>query len=124
MASGAEIHPTTTFATLTILGVASGLHYQVLLAGFAGGLVSISFVHVPYTRVSDRVWRTMWLLLVSSLTAGYAAPSLCEYFLSSAPDVSAPNLILLVAFTIGASAQVLIPGLLNLLQKRLSPRSE
>ena len=92
--------------TITLWGVSTGLTYEVLLAGFAGGLVSLSFLG-PMT-----IWRRIWTPFTATLTAGYSSP-VWSYYLAKAvpPDGSVSTLSLTVfsAFAIGVTAQVLIP---------------
>lgn len=98
--------------TITIWGVATGLTYEVLLAGFAGGLVSLSYLP------SMGIWRRLWTLVTATLTAGYSAPVVGHYLvkqLQSADSVNVSPLALLVfsAFLIGLLAQVLIPKIMK-----------
>lgn len=90
---------------LTILGVPLGLRADLLIAGFAGGLVAIGLLNsVPGT--SD-TWREMLRLgmrrimvaVCSALTAGYISP--LALLLANVP----PSLILGVAFAVGGGAQ-------------------
>jgi hypothetical protein len=89
---------------ITVWGIATGLTYEVLLAGFAGGLVSLSFLG-PLT-----IWQRIWTPFAATLTAGYTSP-IWAYYLLKWLDRDMPALPLLVfsAFCIGLAAQVLIP---------------
>lgn len=96
---------TVSIPVLTILGVPLGLRADLLIAGFAGGLVAIGLLNsVPGT--SD-TWREMVRLGVrritvavcSALTAGYIAP--LALLMANLP----PSLILGVAFAVGGGAQ-------------------
>ena len=64
----ALIITTGTAAGLTVFGVATGLHVNILIAGLFGGLWAISY-HPPAGVVA----RIMFML-GSSLVAGYVAP--------------------------------------------------
>lgn len=101
--------------SITVWGMATGLSYEVLLAGFAGGLVSLSFLG-PMT-----IWRRIWTPFTATLTAGYSSP-VWAYYVSQAipPDGNVSQLTLTVfsAFTIGVMAQVLIPLAIKHAEKR------
>lgn len=99
--------------TITIWGIATGLSYEVLLAGFAGGLVSLSFLG-PLT-----IWQRIWTPFAATLTAGYTSP-IWAHYLFKWLDGDMPGLPLLVfsAFCIGLAAQVLIPLGLAWLQRK------
>lgn len=57
-----------TAAGLTILGVATGLHPAILLAGLAGGLWALSFLP-PMAW-----WQRILAAVVGSLVAGWCTP--------------------------------------------------
>lgn len=97
---------------ITVLGVATGLSYEVLLAGFAGGLVSLSFLNPV------GIWRRIWTPITATLTAGYTAPVAASW---GARMIEAPNpltLLVFSAFLIGVLAQALIPWAFRVAQKR------
>ena len=90
--------------TITIWGIATGLTYEVLLAGFAGGLVSLSFLG-PLT-----IWQRIWTPFAATLTAGYTSPIWAHYlFKMLGSDMPGLPLLVFSAFCIGLAAQVLIP---------------
>lgn len=101
--------------SITVWGMATGLSYEVLLAGFAGGLVSLSFLG-PMS-----IWRRIWTPFTATLTAGYSSP-VWSYYLAKIvpPDGNVNTLALTVfsAFTIGVMAQVLIPLAIRYAEKR------
>jgi hypothetical protein len=104
--------------TITVAGIATGLSYEVLLAGFAGALASLSYLGVM------SVWRRLWTLLSSTLTAGYTA-HLAEAgiraFINTVADgalVASPATMVASAFLIGLTAQALIPGLLTFARRK------
>ena len=72
---------TGTAAGLTIFGVATGLHTNILLAGLFGGLCALSF-NAP-AGVLSRVL----FLLGSSLVAGYVAPIVASVAASAAANL-------------------------------------
>lgn len=100
---------------VTIGGFATGLYYDVLLAGFAGALASLSYLEVMST------WRRMWSLVTSSLTAGYTAPTFALYIGQLMPGVNATDQAALVfsGFTMGLAAQTLIPVAMGTLKDKL-----
>lgn len=104
----ANVSNAVVATTITLWGVATGLSYEVLLAGFAGGLVSLSFIP-PMT-----IWQRIWTPFTATLTAGYTA-QLGAYYLNKTLDGGVNGLTLLVfsAFVIGVLTQVLIPAAMN-----------
>lgn len=90
--------------TITIWGIATGLSYEVLLAGFAGGLVSLSFLS-PLS-----IWQRIWTPFTATITAGYTS-QVAAHYLNKLLGVGVNSLALLVfsAFVIGVLTQVLIP---------------
>jgi hypothetical protein len=88
---------------ITVWGIATGLSYEVLLAGFAGGLVSLSFLG-PLT-----IWQRIWTPFAATLTAGYTAPIWAYYLLKLLEGVEGLPILVFSAFCIGVAAQVLIP---------------
>ena len=93
---------------ITVWGVTTGLSYEVLLAGFAGGLVSLSFLG-PMS-----IWQRIWTPFTATLTAGYSGP-VWAYYLSKTLDQGVNPLALTVfsAFGVGVLTQVLIPVVLR-----------
>lgn len=102
-------------ASVTIGGVATGLDFGTLLAGFAGGLASLSFLPPM------GLWRRIWTPVTATLTAGYTAP-LAIHYLSGAAGDSVDPLTFQVgaAFVIGVLAQVAIPAAMRIARQRLS----
>ena len=99
---------------ITVGGVATGLHYEVLLAAFAGALGSLSYLPVM------SAWSRVWTLFTSSITAGYAAP-----FLAILPakavgngDVSLAALTF-TGLALGLGAQAIMPGAIRWMQRRV-----
>lgn len=103
---------TNTVATtgITILGVATGLNFEILLAGFAGSLSSLSYLDgMPIPK-------RCWSLISSSLTAGYMAPAITVKLNSFVGNTDQPPSGVFAAFFIGLVAQVVIPGCIKLTQ--------
>lgn len=98
---------------ITVWGVATGLSYEVLLAGFAGGLVSLSFI-APMS-----LWQRIWTPFAATLTAGYTA-QIGAHYLSKMLDGGVNGLTLLVfsAFAIGVLTQVLIPAAMKWVRRK------
>ncbi len=98
---------------ITVWGVATGLSYEVLLAGFAGGLVSLSFIP-PLS-----IWRRIWTPFAATLTAGYTA-QIGVHYLDKLFDGGVSGLALLVfsAFVIGVLTQVLIPAAMSWVRRK------
>lgn len=106
--------PTTSAATfagatiavpvLTAFGVPLGLRPDVLIAGFAGALVSIVLLNaVPsagdtWRHLVRTTGRRMCVVIAGSLTAGYLTPMLLT-------DAAATAWLLGTAFVVGAAAQ-------------------
>lgn len=78
-----------------------GVKLASLVAGFAGGVVSLSFV-----RQLSR-WQAILAVLTGSLSAGYLTPVVQLYLPSAVPE---PTL----AFLVGLTSMNLIPGILAL----------
>lgn len=90
---------------------ALGVKLASLVAGFAGGVVSLSFV-----RELSR-WQAVLAVLTGSLCAGYLTPILALYLPAGVPE---PTL----AFLVGLTAMNLIPGILHLSDRfRREPES-
>lgn len=101
-------------SAVTIAGFATGLHYDVLLAGFAGALVSLSYSE------SCGLWRRLWSLVSATLVAGYVAPVLAAYAPQPVPsDGISHGSYIATGFVIGLSAQVIIPGVINWVKHKL-----
>ena len=78
-----------------------GVPISVLLAGFAGALISLSFLPPDQKR---KWWLTV---IVSTIVAGYIQPLVAYYF--NVPV----NLALGLAFVLGLTVQVVIPLVLQ-----------
>lgn len=89
---------------ITIWGVATGLSYEVLLAGFAGGLVSLSFLGpMP-------AWRRIWTPFMATITAGYVSPVGAHYLNKAVSgEVNSLSLLVASAFFTGLLMQWAIP---------------
>lgn len=107
-----------TATSITVLGVATGLTYDVLLAGFAGGLVSLSYLGPV------GIWSRIWTPITATLTAGYTAPilgRLVEKWIAGqvdTPTMDQPGLLVFTAFVIGLFAQALIPVITERMKKK------
>lgn len=95
--------------TITLTGSILGVHYDALLAGFFGGLVSLSYLPaMPATRIAGSV-------ATSALVAGFFAPiigaALANYFpwMSGTGD----HMRIAAAAALGICSQVLIPALFS-----------
>ena len=90
-----------------------GVKFATLLAGFAGGVVSLSFVSgltKPQAILS---------VLTGALTAGYLTPVVLHYLSLTAPELQNG-----AAFFIGLTAMNIVPGLLKLSEMfKRDPRS-
>lgn len=100
--------------TITLTGSILGVHYDALLAGFFGGLVSLSYLpSMPRSKIAGTV-------ASSSILAGYFAPVIAagaqQYFPWAQGVGDALRLASAVGF--GVSAQVVIPVALNLLRSK------
>lgn len=101
--------------SITIWGVATGLSYEVLLAGFAGGLVSLSF------SPPMGIWQRIWTPVTATLTAGYVSPvavPLVASALGGNGSVGTSGLVF-AAFLAGLTTQGLIPFLMKRVHSRL-----
>lgn len=94
-----------------------GLQYELLLAGFAGGLVTLSYIENSSFR------RCVWVLFVSMLTAAYSAPVCGAWLVSAYPFAEKASPIRFCAFMIGALSQWAVPGVVGLLKRHL-PKQE
>lgn len=100
--------------TITLTGSILGVHYDALLAGFAGGLVALSYLpSMPAMRIAGTV-------VAASLLAGFFAPVLAfgaaNYFpfLTGAGD----SLRIAMAAGIGIFGQALIPAVLGYIRRK------
>ena len=92
--------------TITVAGVTTGLSYEVLLAGFAGALASMSYLKTM------GMWGRLWSLITSTLTSGYTAPVAGAYLAGTVSQAGHLPLLVFSSFVIGLFAQAVIPGLL------------
>jgi hypothetical protein len=107
-----------TTSAVTIAGIATGLSYDILIAGFAGALCSLSFMP------SVKTWGRLWTLVTSTLFAGYVAPvalvlvlALVRQFVDDVP--TEPLVVkLLSAYGCGLGAQVLLPIFMEWMKRR------
>jgi hypothetical protein len=106
----------TAATVVTVAGLATGLHYEVLLAGFAGALTSLTYLGAM------AVWRRLWSLVTSTLTAGYIAPVLSLYVLKAVPHGEGVSLAILVfsGFVMGLFAQTAIPASMRRIEKHIA----
>jgi len=100
---------------VTVGGFATGLYYDVLLAGFAGALASLSYVGAM------SLWRRLWSLVTSSIAAGYTAPAFAAYAAHVIPGMSSKEQGVMVfsGFVMGLAAQTLIPAAMERLKVEL-----
>lgn len=104
--------------SITLYGIATGLSYEVLLAGFAGGLVSLSFLPPM------GIWRRIWTPVAATLTAGYTSPVASHYIASMLSGVDGLASLVFSAFCLGLAAQFLIPVLIKRAQRRVETSVE
>ncbi len=112
--------PTAVVATtITVWGVATGLSYEVLLAGFAGGLVSLSFIPTLGT------WQRIWTPITATLTAGYTAP-IAEHFIGGflGDGIEGVALRGFAAFVVGLLTQVALPFAIRFAERKISQVAE
>ena len=99
---------------ITLSGSVLGVHYDALLAGFFGGLVSLSYL--PAMSIP----RTAWSVAAAALLAGLFAPVLsiasANYFTWLAG--TGGQLRIATAAGIGLCAQVAIPALFTWIRKK------
>lgn len=99
--------------TITVAGVTTGLSYEILLAGFAGALASLSYLDAM------PAWRRLWSLVTSTLTAGYTAPVMAAGLEWLLPTLELSNGTMVAAgFILGVTAQALIPGALVIVRRK------
>ncbi len=105
--------------TITVWGIATGLSYEVLLAGFAGGLVSLSFIPALGT------WRRIWTPVTATLTAGYTAP-IAEHYIAGFLGDGIEGLAVrgFAAFVVGLLAQVALPLAIRFAERKISQVAE
>lgn len=85
---------------ITLLGIATGLHPTVMLAGFAGGLWAVSYEKPPIPLVRRLTWTCG-----SAIVAGYLTPPAVAMLLPSLPGRMTAELIQHgVGFLIGLTA--------------------
>lgn len=101
--------------SITLWGVATGLSYEVLLAGFSGGLVSLSFLPPM------GIWRRIWTPVTATLTAGYISPVVVPLLPGAvgAPDAAGTAGLICSAFLVGLTTQLLIPVVMKRVHARL-----
>ena len=111
-------------ATISIFDVATGLSYETLIAGFAGGLVSLSFLPQQTT------WRKIWTPVTATLTAGYTAPVAGHYvgeifdYTPLTPSDGVDRGLIFFAFAIGLLAQFLIPAVVYFIKSKSGSTTE
>lgn len=101
-----------TATGVTFLGVATGLSYDILLAGFAGGLVSLSVIE------PQGIWRRIWTLTCATLTAGYTAPAIVPWLAKLSPS-EAEVPVVFAGFAVGLAGQALIPVIIQRMKRKL-----
>ncbi len=108
--------PTSTTAgvaiaagAITLTGSIAGVHYDMLLAGFFGGLVSLSFLP-QMTRL-----RVATTVATSSLAAGFFGPSVVVVVLHYFPYLSeiGAGIRICVGAAIGLCFQSVVPAVFN-----------
>lgn len=107
---------------IVIFGYAVGLRADVLLAGFAGAVVALSFFNtVPSTGDTWRALletslRRMWWCLASALSSGYITPLM---LLLDGEKLRIPEaLVLSTAFVVGGGAQRIVGRFINRAEER------
>ena len=102
---------------ITLLGIATGLHPTVMLAGFAGGLWAVAYEKPPIPLVRRLTWTCG-----SAIVAGYLTPPAVAMLLPSLPGRMTAELIQHgVGFLIGLTAfPHLGPAFLSLAGKIIS----
>lgn len=108
-------------AGVVIFGISTGLDATCLLTGLFGGAVALS--HSPKMLP----WQRLISLPNAALTAGYLAPWLTEFVISSMniAEDKGVKLIPFVSFAVGFSAHtIILPALHKLSKKLISERVE
>lgn len=100
--------------TITLTGSILGVHYDALLAGFAGGLVALSYL--PAMTVP----RIAGTVAAASLLAGFFAPVIAMGALNYFPWMSGAgdSLRIATAAGLGIFGQALIPAVLGYIRKK------
>ncbi|MDC8758589.1 restriction endonuclease [Janthinobacterium fluminis] len=105
--------------TITLTGSILGVQYDALLAGFFGGLVSLSYLPaMSLPRIAGSV-------VGSSLIAGWFAPVLSVAAANYLPFVAGAGesaIRIAAAAALGLCAQVLIPAAFAWLRRRGEPQ--
>lgn len=114
MSETISITHATAATGITIAGVVTGLNFEILLAGFGGALVSLSYLEGMNTA------KRCWSLITSTITAGYTAPTLQHHVNKLVGNTDDAGSGLFTAFFIGMVAQVAIPGVIKLVKTRLA----
>jgi hypothetical protein len=98
--------------TITLTGSILGVHYDALLAGFAGGLVWLTF------QPAVSVVRIAGSIVASSLIAGFVAPIVAAGAVNYLQWLAAlgDHMRIASAFGLGVGAQVIVPLGLNKLR--------
>ncbi|HYD58979.1 MAG TPA: hypothetical protein VEC35_01395 [Noviherbaspirillum sp.] len=105
---------TIAAGTITLTGSILGVHYDALLAGFFGGLVSLSYLpSMPALKIAGTV-------ASSSILAGFFAPVIAAAAVHYFPWLvgTGGGVRMACAAGLGLTAQVLIPAGLNWLRKQ------
>ncbi len=98
---------------ITVSGSIIGVQFDALLAGLAGGLISLSIL-APMAKL-----KVASTIFTSVMVAGFFAPILEAIAVKYAPWLSAGNpLRMAAAFALGIAAQRIIPLLLHWLEKK------
>ncbi len=105
---------TMAAAGITVAGIATGVNIDILFAGFAGSLVSLSFLG------ELSIAKRCWTLFTSTLTAGFTAPTLSAWVAKMVENSDSPPSGVFAGFVIGVTAQVFIPGIMKLVKSRLA----
>lgn len=112
MHQSTDLTHAVTATGVTVLGVATGLSYDVLLAGFAGGLASLSFIE------PQGVWQRIWTLTTATLVAGYTAPAALPWIASLSPE-GAEVPVVFAGFTMGLFGQAIIPAIAHRIRQKI-----
>lgn len=119
-ATATVVVATAAVPVLTAFGVPLGLRPDLLLAGFSGSLAAIALLNsVPadgdtWPQLVRTSLRRLFVMLASSLTAGYLAPLVM--MLSQFPD----TVLYSGAFVVGGGAHHVLRTLLERMRKGLS----